>query len=60
VLLLPGDTMTDGQMEEVFGAESPELPITFVACSGAIAEVGPNGELRFPALNLNISYVEPR
>jgi len=60
VMLLPGDTMTDGQMEEAFGAESPELPITFVACSGSIAEVGPNGELRFPALNLNISYVEPR
>jgi hypothetical protein len=60
VLLLPGDTMTDGQMEEAFGAESPELPITFVACSGAIAEVGPIGELRFPALNLSISYVEPR
>ena len=60
VLLRPGDTMSGAQMAEAFGSQSPELPITFVACSGAVGEAGPQGELRFPALPLNISYVEPR
>ena len=60
VRLEAGDTMTDDQMLEAFGSEQPELPITFVACSGADAEAGAGGELRAPALPLNISYVEPR
>ncbi|PWB68808.1 MAG: hypothetical protein C3F15_15895 [Holophagae bacterium] len=60
VRLEAGDTMTGSQMREAFGSEQPELPITFVACSGADAEAGAGGELRAPALPLNISYVEPR
>jgi hypothetical protein len=60
VRLERGDTMTGDQMREAFGSETPELPITFVACSGAAADVGAGGQLVVPALPLNISYTEPR
>jgi hypothetical protein len=60
VRLEAGTTMTADQMAEAFGAENPELPITFVACSGASADAGAGGQLVVPALPLNISYTEPR
>lgn len=60
VRLEAGSTMTGDQMREAFGSDRPELPISFVACSGAEADVGAGGDLRAPGLPLNVSYVEPR
>jgi hypothetical protein len=60
VLLQPGETMSDDEMIAAFGSEHPTLPVQFLACSGAVGEAGPWGELRFPALPLNITYTEKR
>ncbi len=60
VLVLPGQTVTADQMRTVFGSANPVLPVNFVACSGDVADTGPDGGLRFHALPLNITYTTQR
>ena len=56
VLLEPGATLTEDQMQTIFGSSSPTLPVAFVVCSGAVGKATPNGGLTFPSLPLNITY----
>jgi len=60
VRLDPGGTLSRDQFRTLFNSENPALPVQFVACSGAQARTGPRGELVFPSLPLNISYIEVR
>lgn len=60
VRLDPGETLTEDQMQTIFGSSSPALPVQFVACSGAVGQSTAGGGLTFPSLPLNITYTRRR